>query len=160
MECEMAKKSRKSAPTATVGREVSEEGVPAKPARTTATARPLLWNLDGGAFVGLGDRHAAALHQSTLALSSGAEAIGKELIDLFGTTLENVGRVAEALLGARTMGDVVELNAELTRATVETLLGRSAKLSRMSIAVTREAVAPFGGSVDAVFATLAGSRDA
>jgi hypothetical protein len=159
MECKMAKRSGKKAPAATEGRAADEDTPAAEPVRAIASGSPSYCGRDGGGVAGLGGRHAAALHRSTLALSSGAETVGKEWIDFFGTMLENAGRAAGALLRARTMADVVELNAELIRSNAESLLRRSAKLSEVSIAVAREAVAPFGGSFDAVSGMPAGPRD-
>ena len=152
----MATKAKKPAP-ATEPRALAEEVSEA--VRTADAAAPtqkpaLFLRLDYETLAGLGREQVAAVFASNQALSSGFEAIGKELIDLTRTALESVNRTTEALLGARTIDDVVELNTALARTQVEGLLLRSARLSELSAAVTKETWAPLGDAVDAVLATL------
>ena len=152
----MATKAKKPAPATeprALTEEVSETAQTADAAAPTQKQAPFL-RLDYETLAGLGREQVAAVFASNQALSSGFEAIGKELIDLTRTALESVNRTAEALLGARTIDDIVELNTALARAQAEGLLLRSAKLSELSAAVAKEAWAPLGGAVDAVFATL------
>lgn len=158
----MATKAKKPAPAATEPRasieETSKEEA-GKAAQAAEAAAPAAFpRLDYEILAGLSRDQVATLVASSLALSNGFEAIGKELIDLGRTTVEGVNRTAEALLGARTINEIVELNTALARTQLEGLLLRSAKLSELSAAVAKEALAPFEGAVDAVFATLTKPR--
>ena len=56
--------------------------------------------------------------------------------------LDSASQTATALLGAKTFDEVVQLNTELAKASLEALLARSAKLSEMGVSLASGAFAP------------------
>ena len=87
----------------------------------------------------------AAAAKANLALSEGIQALGQELLTYAKSSLESASHAATALLEAKTLDEVIQLNTDLAKASVETLLARSAKLSEMGVSIANEALAPWGG---------------
>jgi phasin family protein len=102
----------------------------------------------------LGRENFAAVLRVNAALSEGLEAIGKEVILYARRSFEQAAETATALLGAKTLEDVFQLNSEFAKANLERLIERSAKLSEMSVKVANEALAPLGGRVEATIHNL------
>lgn len=102
----------------------------------------------------LGRENFAAVLKANAALSEGLEAIGKEVIVYARASFEKAAETATALLGAKTMEDVLQLNAEFAKANLERLFERSAKLSEMGVKLANEALTPLGGRVEATIQTL------
>lgn len=131
-----------------------------KPA-TTATSAKANGEAAAALFAGyeeladLGRENMAAVMRANSALSSGLEAIGKEVILYARSSFEQAAETATALLGARTFEDVFQLNSEFAKANLERLIERSAKLSEMGIKLANEALAPLGGRVEATIHRLA-----
>jgi phasin family protein len=103
----------------------------------------------------LGRENFAAVLRSNAALTEGLEAIGKEMIGYARHSFESVAETATALLGAKTFEDVVQLNTEFAKASMERLIERSQKLSEMSMKVANETLAPLGTRVEAAVQRLA-----
>ena len=103
----------------------------------------------------LGRENFAAMLRANAALSEGFEAIGKEVIGYARTSFESAAEAAAALLGAKTLDDVVQLNTAFARLNLDQLMAHSAKLSEMGAKVANEALAPLGGRVEATLETLA-----
>jgi hypothetical protein len=104
-------------------------------------------------FADLGRENMEAMAKSNLALSEGLGAIGEELFACAKTALASAGRAATALLGAKTFDELVELNSDLAKSTLEALIVRSTKLGELGIATTNQALAPFGGRLEAALAS-------
>lgn len=102
----------------------------------------------------LGRENFAAVLRANAALSEGLEAIGREMIGYARVSFENAAEAAAALLGAKTLDDVVQLNTEFAKVNLERLLAGSAKLSEMGVKVANEALAPLGSRVEATFQKL------
>jgi len=111
-------------------------------------------NLDD--LTAIGRENMEAVTKANLALSEGLAAIGSELLGYARTSLESASQTASALLGAKTFDEVLQLQSEAARSGLELLLKRSAKLSELGVTLASEALAPFGGRVEAAFAKLAG----
>jgi phasin family protein len=132
----------------------------------TATAETKLENGESAAaalftgFAGyeeladLGRENFAAILRANAALTEGLEAIGKEVIGYARTSFERYAETAAALLGAKTLEDVVQVNTEFAKAYMERLIERSQKLSEMSVKVANEAMAPIGSRVEATVQKL------
>jgi phasin family protein len=103
----------------------------------------------------LGRENFAAVLRANAAWSEGLEAIGKEVILYARSTFEQAAETATALLGAKTLEDVLQVNAQFAKANFERMVERSAKLSEMGVKVTSEALAPLGGRVEAAIHRLA-----
>jgi hypothetical protein len=108
-------------------------------------------------MVDIGRANIAAVTKANLALSQGLQAIGQELVLYAASSLETASQTATALLGARTLDEVLRLNNDLASRTLETLAERTAKLSEMGAALASEALAPLGGRVEATFTRLLGT---
>jgi phasin family protein len=131
-----------------------------KPTSVVATTRQANGEATAALFAGydqmaeLGRENFAAVLRANAALSEGLEAIGKEVILYARRSFEQAAETATALLGAKTLEDVFQLNSEFAKANLERLIERSAKLSEMSVKVANEALAPLGGRVEATIHTL------
>ncbi len=102
----------------------------------------------------LGRENMAAVMRANTALSSGLEAIGKEVILYARSSFEQAAETATALLGAKTFEDVFQLNSQFAKANIERMIEGSAKLSEMGIKLANEALAPLGGRVEATIHKL------
>jgi phasin family protein len=102
----------------------------------------------------LGRENMAAVMRANTALSSGLEAIGKEVILYARSSFEQAAETATALLGAKTFEDVFQLNSQFAKDNFERMIERSAKLSEMGIKLANEALAPLGGRVEATIHKL------
>jgi hypothetical protein len=87
-------------------------------------------------------------------LSEGLQAIGHQLLDYATTSLETASQTATALLGAKTLDEVIEINSDLAKSALNMVAERSAKLSEMSMALASETFAPLGGRVEATLGRL------
>jgi len=125
---------------------------PAKAIEGTAAA--LFPTLNYDEFTELGRENLSAVVKANEAFSEGIEAIGKEILGYARSSLESASQAAAALLGAKTLDEVVQLNTELAKSSIETMLQRSAKLSELGVSVANETLAPFGGRVEAAIAKL------
>lgn len=108
----------------------------------------------------IGRQNLSAVTQANEALSEGLEAISKELVGYARTSFEQASHTATALLAAKTLDEVVQLNADIARAGLEMMLTRSAKLSEMGISVATQTLAPLGYRVEAAIALATRSRAA
>lgn len=112
-------------------------------------------SLGYNAFADMSRENLAAVIKANVALSEGLEAIGKELMGYARTSLETASQTATAILGAKTFEEVVQLQTDLAKSNLETLLQGSAKLSELGVTVANEAFAPLGSRVEATLAKLA-----
>jgi phasin family protein len=136
----MATKPKKPiAPVASIGAEL----VPAAPMEAATTA----FSLDS--LADLGRENLAAVTQANMALSDGFKAISEEIFTYAFSALETASHTATALLGAKTLDEVMQLNSDLAKTSLETLVARSAKLSEMGVSVASGALKPLGTRFEA-----------
>ena len=102
----------------------------------------------------LGRDSVTAVIQANAALTEGLGAIGLEMLGGARVDFEAVAQTATALLGAKTLDEVIQLSSDLAKSSFEAMLGRSARLSEMSVKVANEALAPFGGGFEAAVVKL------
>jgi len=93
-----------------------------------------------------------AMTKANRVLAEGLQALGKEILTYARSSLEHASQTAAALLGAKTFDEVIQLNNDLAKSNLETMLARSAKLSEMGVTIASDALAPLGGRVEATFA--------
>ena len=103
----------------------------------------------------LGRENLAAVAQANRALSEGMQAIGQEILLYARSSLESASHTATALLGAKTLDEVIQLNSDLAQESLKALLSRSAKLSEMGVTVASETLAPLGVRVEATITKFA-----
>ena len=73
-------------------------------------------------FAELGRENLAALWRANAALSQALEAVNHEVIDYVRSSFASAATTATALLGARTVDDLFQLNADLARANMVGLI--------------------------------------
>ena len=95
----------------------------------------------------------AAVTKANRGAAEGLQAIGQESSPMRATSLETASQTATALLGAKTLDEVVRTQREFAKSNLDTVLERSAKLSEMGMAVASETLAPLGGRVEAALAS-------
>jgi len=140
----MAPKSKKPVVVASM----SEEA----PARDPLP--PLFPTLSFESLADLSRDNLAAVAKANQVFAEGMQAIGDEIMTYAKSTLETAGQTATALLGARTLDEVIQLNSDLAKTSMETLLARSAKISEMGVTLASETLAPIGDQVEATLAKL------
>jgi hypothetical protein len=153
-ECKMAK-AKKDKEKEAVEAVAAPSGA-VVPSTTLATngevPAPIFQGYEG--WADLSRENFAAVVKANAALSEGLEAIGKEVFVYARRSFEQAAETATALLGAKTIEDVLELNTALAKANIAGMIERSAKLSELSIKVANETLAPLGGRVEATISRL------
>jgi hypothetical protein len=89
----------------------------------------------------------AAVARANAALVSGFEAIGQEMAGFAQASMTNAVNTARALVGVRTLADLVAVNRDLAQATFEGMIANSARLSEIGMRIASDAFAPFGERV-------------
>jgi phasin family protein len=82
-------------------------------------------------------------------LARGAEALGKEYFAFAQDAAEANGEAAKALLAAKSVKEVVELQSEFIRISLDKSVDESGKLSEMSLKIASEAFEPLQKQVTA-----------
>lgn len=96
----------------------------------------------------------AVVKANTL-LAKGAEAISKELMGYAQSSFEQAALAARALFGAKTLQDLIALNNDFAKTSVDNFLANSAKLSDMTVRVANEAIEPLSARVSVTIGKLA-----
>ena len=91
-----------------------------------------------------------AMIQANTVFSKGLEAISKEFIALTQAHLESSAAAAKAIFAAKTLKDVVELNAEFHKANFDKLVANSTKLGELGTKVATDTFAPISARVTSV----------
>lgn len=108
---------------------------PAAAAAAAGPARPARTSDDGqGAF--------AAMMRSGALLAEGLEGIGQAWIGVAQATMHDGAATARAIIGARSPQQVLELQANYARATLDRLVAESGKLPALSVGVANRAIEP------------------
>ncbi len=93
---------------------------------------------------GFGQGNLAAVVHANAAMAKGLEAIGQEVVGYAQDSLESAVSAARAMIGARSLIDVIALNRDFTQTALESFLAKSARLSEIGIRMAGEAFAPLG----------------
>ena len=91
-------------------------------------------------FVEFGRDTLEAAMSSNVVLSTGLEAIGQEVAQYAHAAFESAGQTARRLLGARTFEDVVQLQTDFAKRSVEGFVEYSAKLSELGCSLVGASV--------------------
>ncbi|HVJ54474.1 MAG TPA: phasin family protein [Aliidongia sp.] len=83
-----------------------------------------------------------AIVQANRIFAKGFEEISKEVFGLTQSSLESAASTAKAMFAAKTLKDVVELNADFTRTHFDKMLANSTKLGEMSVKLATDTIAP------------------
>jgi phasin family protein len=98
-------------------------------------------------FTAISKANLDALVQANKVFAKGVENISKEVLSLTQSSLESAATAAKAIFAAKTLKDMVELNAEFTRTHFDKLVANSTKLSEMSVKLATDAFAPITARV-------------
>lgn len=82
-------------------------------------------------------------------LGKGIESLGRELIDFTQAQLETTVETGKKLFAARTVNELLDLQTEYARASLDRLLAESAKVTEMGVKVANEALAPIQSQTNA-----------
>jgi phasin family protein len=91
---------------------------------------------------------------SSAALARGVESMGKELMGIAQSTLEANVATTKALLGARSVRELIDLQTEFSRSRFDSLLAESAKLTELSLSLANEAIEPIQARLNATVEKL------
>jgi len=97
---------------------------------------------------GFGKGNVDALVLAGTVFAKGAEQISKQLMALTQSSMQSSVVTAKALMGCKTLRDVIDLQADFARSNFDTLVAEGAKLSEISLKVTNEAIAPIQARVN------------
>jgi hypothetical protein len=151
----MAAKSKKAVPAAAL----AEPG--AAPGTELGIGwAPLFPAVGLESMADFGRDYIAVMTKANLALSEGLQAIGQEMLAYATNAFESASQTATALLGAKTLDEVIQLNSDLAKSALDTMVERSAKLSEMGVILANETLAPLGNRVEATLAKFARSTAA
>lgn len=90
-----------------------------------------------------------ALVQSGTVAIRGAEALGKEVAAYTQASFEKSVAAGKAMMGAKSLREVVDLQNDYAKANFDALVAESTKLSEMSVKLTTEAFAPVAARFNA-----------
>jgi phasin family protein len=138
----MSVKTKKAAPVAAKSYEEMTQAAQEQVEKNTA-----LMFQGYGDFATLGKGHFEAVVKANTALAKGAEEISKELVGYARTSLEQAASATKALFGAKTLQDVIALNSDYAKTSINEFLANSAKLSDLTVKVANEAFEPINERV-------------
>jgi phasin family protein len=99
-----------------------------------------------------GRANADAMLQATSVVAKGFEEMSRAWLGLAQRQMEANLAGAQAVMGARTLKDAVELQTEWLKGNVDTLMSEGAKLSEMAVSVGTKAWEPLNGRLTAAAA--------
>ena len=98
----------------------------------------------------LGRENVDAVVQASTIYAKGVEVIGKEVMTYAQARAESHIAAVKAMFGARTLKDLVDLQAAYARSSFDDLVSETTKLSEIGVKVTNEAFAPLNARVNLV----------
>lgn len=90
-----------------------------------------------------------AIVQSSTVVAKGAEEVSKTVAAFAQSSLEQGVAAGKALMGAKTLKDIIDLQAGFAKQSFDAFMAESSKLSELSVKVTNEALAPINARVNA-----------
>jgi phasin family protein len=103
----------------------------------------------------LGKGNLDAVVQSNTVIAKGLEEISRELMSYAQASLESAASVTKALFGAKTLQDVIALNNDFAKTSLDTFLANSTKLGDMGLKVANQALEPISARVNVTIEKLA-----
>jgi phasin family protein len=96
---------------------------------------------------GFGKENLDAVIEAGTIFAKGAENIGKQMMSLTQGSVETSVNTAKALMGCKTLREVMDLQADYARSSFDALVAEGTKLSELSIKVANDAIAPIQARV-------------
>jgi len=100
-------------------------------------------------FAAFGKANLEAFVQANKLFTSGIESLSKEVVSLAQSSLESSTAATKAMFAAKTLKDVVELQADFAKTSFEKLVANSTKLGEMTVKLATDSAAPIGARVTA-----------
>lgn len=95
-----------------------------------------------GDIADLGQQNVDALVKSGTICAQGVETLGQEVMDFARTSIEGNVSAAQAIMGAKNLNEVVDLQSQLTRRNFDQAVAEYSKLTEMSVKLANDAFAP------------------
>lgn len=105
-------------------------------------------------FTVLNKDNVDAVMKSGAIVAKGYEAIGQEVMAFAKASIEANVATAQALFGAKTLREAVELQTEFTRKAFDDMMAESAKLGEMSVKLANDAARPLQARVNVTVETM------
>ena len=100
-----------------------------------------------GNFADLGQENLDAVVKSGTIYAKGVETIGRQVMNFAQAAMDNNVAATKAMLGAKSLREVVDLQNELTRKTFDRFLADYGQLTEMSVKLATDASAPIQARV-------------
>jgi phasin family protein len=100
-------------------------------------------------FAAFGKANLEAFVQANTLFAKGIESLSKEVVSLAQSSLESSTAATKAMFAAKTLKDVVELQADFAKTSFEKLVANSTKLGEMTVKLATDSAAPIGARVTA-----------
>ncbi|MEO3430777.1 phasin family protein [Pelagibius sp. CAU 1746] len=97
----------------------------------------------------LGKDNIDAYMQSSTLFAKGVEAMGKELMSFAQTSVDIGVANAQALFGAKTVRELIDLQSDMSRSGLDSLVAESAKLTELSMTLANETLEPIQARLNA-----------
>lgn len=101
-----------------------------------------------------GKANVDACAQSGALFAKGVESLSKELVALAQSAAEANLATAQALFGAKSLREVIDLQTEFSRSRFDSLVAESAKLTELGIALAQETIEPLQARLNATVEKL------
>lgn len=105
-------------------------------------------------FTVLNKDNVDAVMKSGAIVAKGYEAIGQEVMAFAKASIEANVATAQALFGAKTLREAVDLQTEFTRKAFDNMMAESAKLGEMSVKLANDAAQPLQARVNVTVETM------
>ena len=131
-----------------------------KPAEAAAAGKETVEKASKAAFKSydefnvLNKDNVDAVMKSGAIVAKGCEAIGQEVMAFAKASIEANVATAQALFGAKTLREAVELQTEFTRKAFDDMMAESAKLGEMSVKLANDAARPLQARVNVTVETM------
>jgi phasin family protein len=100
-------------------------------------------------FTAFGKANLEAFVQANTLFAKGIEELSKEVVSLAQSSLESSTAATKAIFAAKTLKDVVELQADFAKTSFEKLVANSTKLGELTVKIATDSAAPIGARVTA-----------
>ncbi len=96
----------------------------------------------------LGKETFEAYIQSGTVIAQGIESMNKELLAFARDAFESNVKTTQALFGAKTLREAIDVQSQYSRASLDSVLSETAKLTEMSVQMTNQAMQPIQARVN------------
>lgn len=101
-----------------------------------------------GDFAALSKENVEAAISSGTIMAKGFETLGKEVVSFARQSVEGNVAATTAILGAKSLNEVVDLQNDYARKSFDQFVAESTKLTELSVKVANDALAPIKARVD------------